>query len=81
MRLNPKDVKFMEAYDYIQECFFQLFFYPLIFCGVGVILLGLLHLLNFLNFFIMNLSVFSVYIFLWWFWFGERRKRLHQGSE
>lgn len=74
----------LELYNILinaREIFWKFYFYPIIFSGIGVFVLIILHQLH--GYFVLAIVIasFSIYNLLFFFWFGTRQKHFHKGDE
>jgi len=76
-----RSVDYHNAIEYAKECWDQLFFYPLCFCAIFIVIIGATHRFTIGLAFLGSLAIFCVYIFLFFFWFGKRKMHLHEGDE
>lgn len=75
------NIRILNFIKKVKENFSMLFLYPSLFTLVAVLILVLLKQLNLWNIFLSFVGISAIYIFFWFFSFGEKKKELHEGDE
>lgn len=79
--MRIKNIKLYHFWIWLKEGFSVFMFYPLLFAGVGIIIAVVFKVFSLGILPPLFIACYCAYSFLWWFMFGRRKPKLHDGDE